>query len=196
MSIEPWKKLIWPAFILMAGIQLFIPARLIMANEKVIREGKEFHFRINPVLPLYPGPNNSILLTYTDNRYIVEDDSMWVRDEQVYVSLANDVEGFAIINNIYKTPPEYEEDFVIAHIDYAVQDTHDYVLIRFPFDRFYLDSPVETSWTYYIPPADSIAPPTSVAVRISEGKGVVQNVYIAGIPLTEYLAKMAGAQPQ
>ena len=186
----------WPAFALMVAFQIIIPARIINANEKVIREGREFRFRINPVLPLYPGPNNSILLTYTDNQYIVEDDSMWTRDEPVYVSLYTDTEGFARINNLYKTPPEFEDDFVLAHIDYAVQDTHDYVLIRYPFDRFYLDRPVDPAWNYYVPPTDSILPVTSVTVKISEGKGVVQNVFIDGVPLSEHLEKLPVSSPQ
>jgi hypothetical protein len=190
------KKFTIPAFILMVAIQVIIPARIIQEKEKVIREGREFRFRINSVLPLIMGQNNSILLYYADNQYIVEDDSMWVRDEPVYVTLANDAEGFAIINNIYKSVPEFEEDYVLAHIDYAVPDTHDYVMIRFPFDRFYLDRPIDPSWGYYIPPADSIAPVTSVAVRISEGQGVVQNVFVDGVPLAEYLTKMSATKPQ
>src|SRR5690554_461138 len=75
------KKFLFIAFILVAIIQLAVPAKMIWDKENVLKSGKEFKFETAPVDPTDPFRGKYIALNYKENTYSSDDSSTWKSEE-------------------------------------------------------------------------------------------------------------------
>ena len=58
------KRYLFAGFILVALLQLFVPANMIWQEEGTIQEGTEFHFKVAPVDPNDPFRGKYISLAF------------------------------------------------------------------------------------------------------------------------------------
>ena len=103
-------------FILVALVQVYIPAKMVLDSEGVLDSGTEYKFKTAPVDPTDPFRGKYITLRYKDNSVEVENESDWISGEEVYVILTKDVDGFARIKLISKEIPRYKVDYFKAKL--------------------------------------------------------------------------------
>ena len=93
------KKILLPAFILVALVQLYVPSKMILHREEILDTGKEYKFKTAPIDPTDPFRGKYITLRYDENMVEIQNEKDWVRGETIYVFLAKDSDGFAKIKS-------------------------------------------------------------------------------------------------
>lgn len=116
----------------------FVPGKMISDRERVLREGKTYKFRTEPIDPSDPFRGKYITLNFEENSVEVPDPKEWEKAGNIYVSLA-DSGGFARITKASMYEPE-GTDYIKATIDWVDSYRPPYrVWIKYPFERFYLE---------------------------------------------------------
>lgn len=189
------KKYLFPVFILVVLVQLYVPFKMILDKEEVLDTGTYFKFITAPVDPTDPFRGKYITLSYKENLVVVNDDTEWVKGEMAFVLLENDTEGFAKIKSLAKAPPILEDvPFVKANIRYISGQNENEgtrnIRINYPFDRYYMEESkaYEAELAYRDARRDS----TSIAyalVAVDKGEAVLKDVIINGRPIREVAAE-------
>lgn len=184
------KNIKFYLFIVLALIQLYIPAQMIWGQESILNEGKAFKFRTAPIDPNDPFRGKYIWLDYEANeyKYSQSKDIEWQREETIFVHIENDDDGFVKVIGVSKEPPSDGTNYVKAIVDYFsnIKNQYPTVHIHYPFDRFYMEESkaYEAELTYQKAQRDS----TQIAyglVYIKDGNAVLENVILNGIPIKE-----------
>lgn len=180
------KKIMLPAFILIALVQLSVPAKMIWDKEDVLASGKEFKFKTAPIDPNDPFRGKYITLSYDENTVEIPKGHDWVRGEDIFVSLAEDNNGFAKIKSISKEKTNSNEAFVKAEVGFITSYETSELNIDYPFDRFYMEESkaYDAELTYTESQLDSTSV-TYALVSIKNGDAVLKDVLIDGIPIRE-----------
>lgn len=171
------KKFLLAAFLLVALAQLYVPAKMILGREEILREGKEFKFKTAPIDPNDPFRGKYITLNYDQNRFHIRDTAeVWNNGEEVFVVLEENSEGFATITDVQKEKPGDDTYYVKASLWSVAENS---LIIRYPFERFYMEE-------YKAPDAElvyreSLIDSTQVTyavVKIKNGEAVIKDVLI------------------
>lgn len=180
------KKIIYPTFILMVLVQLYIPSRMIFHNEMVLVSGMEYKFKAAPVDPNDPFRGKYITLSFAENSFQTADTSAWEQGETIYVDLTTDSAGFAKVLDISRTEPMDREDYIKASVSYSVSDTMTMVFIQYPFDRFYMEESKapEAEITYNESLRDTNQV-TYALVLVKKGEAVIKDVMIDDVSIVE-----------
>jgi len=180
------KNIVVPAFILMALVQLYIPAKMIFSNEALLEGGKEFKFKTAPIDPNDAFRGKYITLSFKENSTRVENAQDWNNGDQIFVSLTQDENGFAIISGVSKDKPIESEDYVTASIDYIINDTVSWVSIDYPFNRYYMEeSKAQDAEQAYREAARDTAQVTYALVVVKNGNALVEDVLLDEVPIRE-----------
>ncbi len=180
------KKLILYVFILVALVQLYLPAKMILDKEKAISSGTEYKFKTAPVDPNDPFRGKYITLSFEENQFMVTDESEWTYGEDVYVILTTDDEGYAKINYVSKTEPFDDEDFVKAKISNASFFNVRKLSIDYPFNRFYMEeSKALEAEIAYAETWGNDASVTYALVNVKGNEAVLTDVLIDGVSILE-----------
>lgn len=176
------RKIILAAFIVLALIQLFIPAKMIFDREIILSSGREFKFRAAPVDPNDPFRGKYIILNYMNNTIEIQGKNEWKTNEPVYVILSVNQDGFAEIESVSKEKPSGNHDFVKAKVGNQLFDGDKKLAIEYPFERFYMEetkAPLAEK-EYNLALRDSTRT-TWAVVSIKDGEAVLKDVMIDGI---------------
>ena len=180
------KKLILLIFILVALVQIYVPAKMIFDSETVLESGTVYKFKVAPVDPNDPFRGKYITLSFLENRFQVPNVNAWATNEVVYVILTTDKDGFARIHSLSKEKPADNQHFVKAKIGFATATNDKYLNIVYPFDRFYMEeSKAPVAEKVYL---EAVRDTTQVAfalVKIYDGEAVLKDVMIDGISIRE-----------
>ena len=170
-------------FIIIAIVQWLVPGKMIWDKEAVLRKGKIFHFRTEPVDPSHPFKGRYIALSFKENEFTTTSpDSGLFNYGDAYVLLEKDRDGFAKIKNVVKQKPGTAPDYVQASISYIDRKKDTAVIhLQYPFDAFYMDE-------YKAPKAEAAyrestrdsTQKTYAVVSILNGDAVVKDVLING----------------
>jgi uncharacterized membrane-anchored protein len=183
------KRSVWLllVFLLVALVQLYVPAQMIWNREEILETGKEYKFRTAPIDPNDPFRGKYVALRFEQNWVEVRDLSEWESEEAIYVLLKIDAKGFAKVTGISKTKPAARTNFIKSQVDYVT----DYgglkkLYFTYPFDRLYLEESLaqEAEETYVETQQDT----TQIAyalVKIKDGDAVLQDVFIDNVSITE-----------
>jgi uncharacterized membrane-anchored protein len=180
------KKILLPAFVLVALVHLYVPANMILDKEKTIREGATFRFKTAPVDPSDPFIGKYINLYFDESSFQIPRTEEFNQGETIYVTLDADEQGFAEIVGISKERPVEREDYVEATVSYAYVDTMTTINILYPFDRFYMEESkaLNAEKAYNAAALDSTSV-TYALVNVRNGDAVIKDVLINGIPIRE-----------
>jgi uncharacterized membrane-anchored protein len=96
------KKIVVTAYVLIALVQLYVPAKMILDKEHVLETGKTFKFKTTPIDPSDPFRGKYITLHYDENTVEIAKAEDWVRVEIIYVSITTDAAGFGKIKAVSK----------------------------------------------------------------------------------------------
>ncbi len=182
------KKIIIIGFILIACVQLYVPAKMIYDQEDVLKSGNEYKFKAAPIDPNDPFRGKYITLRFEANSFSVQNINEWIQGEEVYVQIQADSTGYARIRSVLKEKPKNDPDYVKASIGY-VDEVNLKLLINYPFDRFYMEEskaqPAEDMYRKSIIDSTQIA---YALVHVKNGEAVIRDVMIDGISISDLLS--------
>ena len=180
------KKMVLPAFILIALMQLAVPAKMIWDREEIMETGTEYRFKTAPIDPNDPFRGKYITLSYNEDTIAVENEADWTRGEEIYVSLTTDDAGFAKPKSVLKEKPTDQRDFLRAKVRFVSGNSPNELTIDYPFDRFYMEESKapEAEQTYRRTEMDT-SKTAYALVSIKNGEAVLKDVLIDGTPIGE-----------
>lgn len=180
------KKILVPLFILTVLAQWYVPANMILDREKVLHTGREYKFRAAPIDPSDPFRGKYIVLQFRENRFTVPNQESWRPNEDIYVGLATDAEGFARIHSVSHKAPDEGSDYVKATVSHVVSGPEKSLILAYPFDRLYMEeSKAYDAERLY---QQSLADTTKITyalVNIRNDKAVLKDVLIDGVSVRE-----------
>ena len=184
------------AFVLVALMQLYVPAKMIWDREDVLRTGTEYKFRTAPIDPTDPFRGKYITLSYDENSIEISDAENWVSGESIYVALGTDKEGIARIESVSRARPTDGADFIEAQVWYVSESDPRRLMIDYPFDRYYMEESKaqEAEDTHRRAQRDTTRI-TYALVSVKNGDAVVKDILIDGISISEIVkANREGAK--
>lgn len=180
------KKIVLPAFVLMVLVQWYVPARLVVQMQHLLKTGKEFRFRTLPINPDEPVYGNTVYLSFKETSAHVSPADTFYTGDPVFVSLDVDSAGYAKISAVSKEMPSGATDFVRATVDYALGDSTGLLYVRYPFDQLYLEQPgpkpEDGSVSFWEPDTNQVS---FALVMVHEGQAALKDVMINGESLKE-----------
>ena len=183
------KSILIIAFVIVAIVQLFVPVNMIMNSEEVIRTGVEYKFKVAPIDPNDPFRGKYVTLSFEADTYYYND-SIFAREQEVFVGLTTDNEGYAAIDFISLDLPYDNSNYVRAKINYVYNNYSDegkYKLgINYPFNRFYMEeSKAPEAESLYWDAARDTSQIAYALVSVKDGEAVLKDVLINDISLKE-----------
>lgn len=187
------KKLILPAFVIMALLQWAVPVKLILNNQTVLSEGEVYKFRTQPIDPSDPFRGKYVTLRFTVERFETDTVQKFTEGQEVYAALAHDPAGFVKIKALYAEQPDPLDNTILkTTIGYTwIHDNKQLVSMRIPFNRFYVEESMasDAEQAYWMAQADSTQV-TYALVKVRKGYGVIENVMINGRPILQIVKEM------
>lgn len=175
-------------FVVVVLAQLYVPAQMIFDQENTIARGTAYKFRTQPVDPSDPFKGKYIYLNYDINS-APSNDTTWVTNAPLYVTLKTDSLGFAMVKDVSKVDPKHG-DYIKSKVDwYNSYDKN--VTFSFPFNEFYMNETkaYDAELAHAQAQLDSLPNNTYALVYILNGKAVLENVFINDIPIADYVEK-------
>jgi uncharacterized membrane-anchored protein len=170
--------------------QLFIPAQMILNQESVLKTGKAYKFKTQPVDPSDPFKGKYINLNY-EIREFETNDSLWERNQPLYVYLVTDNLGYAKIETVSKSIlTNNKNNYFKAKTEwYSNYDNK--LHIQFPFNQYYMKETkaYDAEVAVRNRQQDSIPNNTYALVFIKEGEAVLEDVIIDEISIKDYVEK-------
>jgi len=184
------KKILLTLFIIVALVQLYIPAKMILDSENILKTGVLHKFKVAPVDPNDPFRGKFISLRYQETVVAVANEKDWKEKDEVYVLLKTDPQGFAKIEAITKEIPKYTSDFLEATIDDVTGDGSNKVYLEYPFDRFYMEEAkaYEAEVAYNESLRNTEIHETYAVVYVKNGEAVLDDIMIDGVSIKEVVA--------
>lgn len=180
------KKVLFIGFLLIAIVQLYVPAKMIYDQEVVLLNGNEYKFKAAPIDPNDPFRGKYITLRFDATTFPVQNINEWAINDEVFVQIQNDTAGFAQIKTVSKKRPVNDPDYIKAKIAFLMEDGKVNMRIEYPFDRFYMEeSKAQAAEDMY---RESIIDSTQVAyalVNIRNGEAVIRDVLINGTSVSD-----------
>ncbi|GAA4844393.1 GDYXXLXY domain-containing protein [Algivirga pacifica] len=178
------KKWLWIAFAIMVIVQIAVPAQMILKKEGIIFSGKVYKFRTAPVDPYDPFRGKYITLNFRDAEVPVSDPTVWERGMEVYLTLQEDAEGFAIPKDMTAYEPSVPEDYIKAEIAWFTHDSSA-VRIHYPFRKYFMEESKALKAEKMYRESNAGKHQVYASVGIKEGDYVLKGVMVDGIPIEE-----------
>jgi hypothetical protein len=187
--------------LLLAGIFLFSAAQLgalgnrIYGMETTLAHGERFLFRAAPVDPYDPFRGRYLSIAVEPRTMEVpEEEASPEYGEMRWVALSVDADGFARFSGFTDESAPGPKIRAKIHPVYP-KVTPARVAVEPPFSRFYVNEKLA-------PEADAAfqaavqggKKAAHLAVRIKDGEGVIEELYIEGKPILEYLEEARAAK--
>ncbi|WP_432412785.1 GDYXXLXY domain-containing protein [Rasiella sp. SM2506] len=181
------KFLIIGVFVVMVVAQWFVPGKMILNQEATLSQGTAYKFKTKPIDPSDPLRGKYIALRYDMNKALLVGNQNINWDDQVYVYLEIDAEGFAIATKASKIKLDTEQDYILATARNSNTDT---VFFNLPFTRFYMEESKALPAEILVRQAnrDSLLENCYGLVYVKENVAVLENVFVNNTPIKEYVA--------
>lgn len=177
------KRLSILIFAIVALAQLSVPASMIWKREQTLRNGRVWKFRTVVVDPNDPFRGRYVVLDFAAETYDVAESAGVTQNEPCYVTLVEDADGFGRVERIALEPLTGDNVLRVSGAWYRYGGKQQ---VKFPFDRLWLDENLApAAEKAYIESSQKGA--AYATVRIRNGDAIVENLFIEGRPLREYL---------
>jgi hypothetical protein len=173
-------------FVILAVVQIAVPAQMIFNRESILKSGTSYKFKTEPVDPSDPFKGKYIYLNY-ELDHIMMDDKDWKRNQHIYISISNDSLGFVKATAAHLEPPK-SGDFISAKVDWY-NDYDSALYFTVPFTEFYMDEykAYDAEVAHREAQRDSLPNATYALVYVMEGEAVLDNVFINNIPIAIFV---------
>lgn len=181
------KRILFLSLLALGIVQLAVPLSMIVKRESTLSEGRLFHFRTAPVDPYDAFRGRYVALTMEHSSIADPHARDYSPGQKIYLLLEEAEDGFARPIGLVASPPE-EGAFVTAWVARWPRNPGS-VTIRYPFDRYYMNEEkapaAEKAYREFSSPQTH---DTYVAVRIKDGFAVLEELYVSGQPILQFLA--------
>jgi uncharacterized membrane-anchored protein len=177
-------------FLVVALAQLAVPASVVWKRGRTLVYGRVWKFKTEPVDPVdaIRGRYISLKLAAEKAREQPEPSGELKPSTQIYVTLKEDAEGFAHVDQI-NTNRITGDDVVQVETGYW---SDGWLHVHFPFDKFWVAEQIA-------PEAERVYRENSrrgkenayVTVRVRNGDAALEQLYIDNQPLADYLRAQA-----
>lgn len=171
------------------GAQLAVPASMIIEQEQVLRSGAVFKFRTAPVDPYDAFRGKYVALAFEIPQFDVPDGEIPSRDSIYYAGLAIDSQGYARLSSVSTQAPS--GPYLKVHGVYNASTQR--VSVSLPFNRFYLEESLapraEAAYRRYNAAGPGQQLDCYVTVRIANGVGALQDLFLDGRPIHQVLSQ-------
>jgi len=179
--------------VVMVLAQLLVPAWMILGREQVLARGEVYRFQTRPVDPYDAFRGRYVALGYQVAAVPVpmaEGQDLaggrQSRGQTVYVELGRDAEGFAQLVALHLQRPEGVASLK-AKVQYSAGQGEG-ATIRLPFDRYYLPEHIAPeAERVYRERSRSEPEDAWVDVRVLDGRGVLEELYVGGKPILDFI---------
>jgi len=173
-------------FVLMVAVQLGAPTSMIAKRALTLRNGELYKIKCAPVDPYDPFRGKFVQLGVQLDGDLTWKGTPLLRNQEVFVPIEKDEDGFAVTSGISLTKPE-SGDYIKAKVRWNSAGSQN-IPLSFPFDRYYLEEGIalDAERAYRSATRDE-EKPTYITVRIRSGFGVIEELYISDKPLRAYL---------
>jgi uncharacterized membrane-anchored protein len=173
-------------FLCLALVQLAVPASMIVRRELTLHSGRQYRFQTAPVDPYDPFRGRYVALALQASSAPLPPNIPLTPGQRVYAILTEDTAGFATITALSLTPPGGDTYFQT----YVYYVSGDRVQIDIPFNRYYTDEHLApAAERAYWQHSRLQTHEAYITVRIKDGLAVLEELYIAGKPLREFLQR-------
>jgi len=190
------RALVAAAFGTLCLIQIGAPASMIRRYELALSEGAPFKVRTEPV-----DPADAFRGRYVRLRLVLDAgklDQSWY-GKAVWVSLEDGPDGFARVSGVSTTRPPHPRYVGAEVVPLPWRPDGPQVPqpgLNLPHDRYYMEeskaAPVEAALRMQGQPALRNA---WVTLRVRDGVGAIERLWIDGVPVEEYLTRPGGSAP-
>jgi uncharacterized membrane-anchored protein len=167
----------WILLVVAAG-QLAIPATMILQRERTLRDGHAYKFHTQPVDPYDAFRGRFVALRLEPNSI---SGTNFERGTTVYMTLAEGPDGFVKFAGVAREKPA-GQNYLKVKMGWSNS-------LQLPFDRFYMEEKAapEAERAYREHTRQGGARDAYVIVRVRDGRGVIENLYVAGQPIAEFV---------
>ena len=178
--MKQWRLIV---FALVVCAQLAVPGSLIWKREQTLRHGSIWKFRTAPVDPVDAFRGRYVALEFEVEAQEISPPPHVESGWTVFVTLAPDIDGFARIDQTsLRAPPG--RDFMEARLTGKT--------VSLPFDKYWVterDAPAAEA--AYQAQSTREKRNAFVTVRVFKGDAALEQLYLDGLPLGEYLRASA-----
>lgn len=171
-----WRLLV---FSLVGLAQLTVPASLIWKREQTLRHGSVWKFRTAPVDPVDAFRGRYIALQFDAETQEIVPPPGADSGQILFVTMRPNAEGFAEIDQVLASPPA-GDDFIEAKLVGKI--------VSLPFDKYWVserDAPAAEA--AYFAQSRRDKRNAYITVRVYRGDAALEQLYLEGRPLGEYL---------
>lgn len=174
-------------FVVLAIVQLAVAAGAIFRAEVALRSGETFRFKLQPVDPVDAFRGRYVALRFAEDRAPVPENLPNLNRQKVCVPLVLDDEGFATFGPVGLEPPADGAYLRLrSGVDFTDEDGNRQLSLAPPFRRYYMPEELamevdRSLWRRGIRPA-------WITVRVWHGTGVIEELWVDGRPVREWLA--------
>ena len=178
------KQIRLTLWIVLAFVQLAVPAWMIVGEERILRDGRQLKLQTRPVDPADLFRGRYVALGFAIEqvpRELVRGEFGYA--DTAYLELREGANGFAEVVALHKERPE--GDLVLKTSVDLISD--EALTVALPFNRYYMDENLapEAEAAYRAKASDSGE--TWVTVRVHGGRAVLEELYIGGKPAREFI---------
>jgi uncharacterized membrane-anchored protein len=190
--------MIFLLFVLVAVIQLAVPISQIARHEHILQSGVPYKFRTAPVDPADAFRGRYVALAYEGTAAPLREGDDLRYGMPAWVRLGKDEAGFAHFVELSATPPESGDYLRVESLFIDQRGDGGKVRFSLPFDRYYMDEDdaprAEAAYRRHAGRSDGDAVTAYVLVRVKEGRGVIEELYIRDKPIREFLSEKGAEQ--
>jgi len=181
-------------FVVVALVQLAVAGGAIYRSEMALRNGEVFRFRVQPVDPVDAFRGRYVAIRFEVDRAPAPDDLEVRRGRWIFAPVLIDAEGFAYLGEVVLEPLS-EGSYLRFRTSGIYPDENGlrYAWATLPFGRYYMDEEMaqETErglWRRGRREA-------WVTVRLLDGTGVIEDLWVEGLPVRQWLADGGAERP-
>lgn len=169
-------------FLLVALAQIAVPASMIWKRQRTLREGRLWKFHTAPVDPVDAMRGRYLVLRFEAEDF-PRNQALPYRDT-VYAKLKEDADGFAVVDQVVETPAEGDDVVQAESLGWYQGKAH----LKFSFDRLWVtEANAPAAEKAYAEHSRREKVDAYATVRVMAGDAGIEELYIAGQPLRDYL---------
>jgi len=176
------RKLSFILFVCLAVAQVGVPVGMIARREWTLAHGERLRFRLRPVDPVDAFRGRYVALAFEGDTLAGPPGVKVRKGQRVYVLLSEDEQGFVKPSSLSLERPRSGR-YVAARVRY--QQNGGRVRVRLPFDRYYMEEAAAPEAERIARNARTTGGTAYATVRVLRGFGVVEELYINGVPIGE-----------
>lgn len=178
------KARLW-LFAAMALLQLAAPAGMILSREQTLAKGEEFKFRTSPVDPYDAFRGRYVALAFENSQAVLQKGVSASFGQTLYATIERGDDGFAKFGVAALSPPK-DKPYLKVRAGYASGEGE--INLQLPFDRFYMqEGRAPAAEAAYREHNRKGAQDAYVTVRVLDGGGVIENLYVGGKPIADFV---------